>query len=712
MLAVCLAGADLARASYPLTDTERERLAQYIPRTFAKLQRRDPAAPVHIVALGDSVTRYVSYDGHENDSHRAYHGVFAAELAREFFYTGGVRDVEPTKGNPEKATPSQGPEITLRNLGMGGKNMLHGLSRLTTDAYVYGPDLVLINFGINDGRGGAPLPTFTRALRRSVEILKERGVDVILLGPSVVREDDTFEQTARTMIYGDAVRAVAAETGVLFVSLADVTAGGAGIDPMGTPEAARAAIFADMGRIFEHGSDADGKPIIDALHPAEAGHRAMGKWIFEVLMHGSPAPNYKLAGATVTLGTGGNATVDLRLKNLSPKERAGYLLALPNLANLAPGQSAFPFDLGSRKDLEVRLECKTTDPGDAFAFPGHEGVLRLPFFIADGKATVPMVVEVPVMPVNVVWKYGLKREIVNALSVEAEVVNYGTTALAGSYEGAWAGQKVSGNWTAPPGGTGALALSFRPPAGKETPRLRDDIRLTLKTADGTTLQFRRGLEVTRNVAIWDTVKLARSDLYLGGGNDGIPNAGSEVSVTPMADKGGLYLTYRLSGVPLVDTPENAALAIEVNLDARLSKEGRSFGFTDAVRVQIRMDSPEVKVGILRNAIFGDGYDRAIDSKDIPVSREVLPGGGLQIVIKIPRSYLYLHEWALGNGNSILGFSTRVYTLEIPADYPEGVYTTARRFVLNEPDDSPHSSDSLLDLELDLESTGRWTARLY
>jgi hypothetical protein len=106
--------------SYPLTEEEKIHLEKYIPHSFAKLQNRKP---VHVVAIGDSVTRNLRYDERAEDSHLAYHGFFTAELAREFFYTGGVRDVYPKKGNPAKLNASRGPEITLENLGMNGRRI-------------------------------------------------------------------------------------------------------------------------------------------------------------------------------------------------------------------------------------------------------------------------------------------------------------------------------------------------------------------------------------------------------------------------------------------------------------------------------------------------------------------------------------------------------------------------------------------------------------
>ncbi|MCB1088718.1 MAG: hypothetical protein KDM63_16895, partial [Verrucomicrobiae bacterium] len=89
----------MAAEPYPLTLAQREHLRQYLPRTFSKL---DGQRQVHIVALGDSVTWMYTRDENNGNWLLSYLGHFGNRLAREFFYTGGVRALNPEKDKPAK----------------------------------------------------------------------------------------------------------------------------------------------------------------------------------------------------------------------------------------------------------------------------------------------------------------------------------------------------------------------------------------------------------------------------------------------------------------------------------------------------------------------------------------------------------------------------------------------------------------------------------
>lgn len=85
----CLfASADLF--AYPLTLEQRVRLKYYLPRTFPKLEARDP---IHVVAMGDSImlgyTPLASAWASGNSLY-TYPGVFLEKMAHEWFYTGGA----------------------------------------------------------------------------------------------------------------------------------------------------------------------------------------------------------------------------------------------------------------------------------------------------------------------------------------------------------------------------------------------------------------------------------------------------------------------------------------------------------------------------------------------------------------------------------------------------------------------------------------------
>ena len=91
-----------AFADYPLTLEQRQRLKQYLPRTFPKLEARDP---VHAVAIGDSVMggyTPLPTEWEANNPLFSYTGIFLEQLAREFFYPAGVRLLNPPENGTAK----------------------------------------------------------------------------------------------------------------------------------------------------------------------------------------------------------------------------------------------------------------------------------------------------------------------------------------------------------------------------------------------------------------------------------------------------------------------------------------------------------------------------------------------------------------------------------------------------------------------------------
>jgi len=102
-------------SAYPLTLEQRQRLKQYMPRSFAKLEGREP---VHVVALGDDIMGgYTPLPSawESNNPLYSYPGVFLAQLAREFFYPGSVRLLNPAPNGTAKLTDYLGDEISLEN---------------------------------------------------------------------------------------------------------------------------------------------------------------------------------------------------------------------------------------------------------------------------------------------------------------------------------------------------------------------------------------------------------------------------------------------------------------------------------------------------------------------------------------------------------------------------------------------------------------------
>jgi lysophospholipase L1-like esterase len=121
------------------------------------------AAPVLIVALGDSVTQGWMELG-QLDSEAVYHSRLRRMLERRHSAT----------------------TFSVLNAGAGGECAPGGLKRLERDVLRHDPDLVLVAYGLNDAsRGMAGLPAFTEALRAIIgRVRSESKAEVVLLTPN------------------------------------------------------------------------------------------------------------------------------------------------------------------------------------------------------------------------------------------------------------------------------------------------------------------------------------------------------------------------------------------------------------------------------------------------------------------------------------------------------------------------------------------------
>ena len=76
----------------------------------------------------------------------------------------------------------QGYGYRVVNASVSGETTEGGLTRLPAALRKHRPDLVLIELGGNDGLRGIPVRTFKQNLQRMVELSREAGAEVLLLG--------------------------------------------------------------------------------------------------------------------------------------------------------------------------------------------------------------------------------------------------------------------------------------------------------------------------------------------------------------------------------------------------------------------------------------------------------------------------------------------------------------------------------------------------
>ena len=134
------------------------------------------------------------------------------------------------------------------------------LERLEKHVFAQEPDLLIVSYGLNDARGGTPLPLFREELTTLVRRVRQRIQPlIVLLGPYYMTGFDLYgpewAQAALDLFreYNEAIRQVAAAQSCLFVDLL--------------------AAYGDTSWMIHE----------DQVHANDLGHRIVAHRVFEVL---------------------------------------------------------------------------------------------------------------------------------------------------------------------------------------------------------------------------------------------------------------------------------------------------------------------------------------------------------------------------------------------------------------------------------------------
>ncbi|MDF1536577.1 MAG: SGNH/GDSL hydrolase family protein [bacterium] len=152
------------------------------------------------------------------------------------------------------------PELDLITTisGMSGDNTRDGLYRLGRDLANHTPDLVTINFGVNDAFSGISAGMFADNLAEMVRMVQGSGCSRVVLLSSEVIPDARAEQ--QVLPYWEAMEQVAREAGVVY---ADVNG--------------------RWRQVVEGGVNQWDLIIPGDMHPNEAGHRLIGEAVFDAI---------------------------------------------------------------------------------------------------------------------------------------------------------------------------------------------------------------------------------------------------------------------------------------------------------------------------------------------------------------------------------------------------------------------------------------------
>lgn len=734
-------------ASFEITPDQDARLQKAIPRTYAKLQKR---SPVHAVCIGDSVMSMYGYDADALNVLKAWSSVLLQELADQFIYTGGVRLVKPAKGQPEKLHVISGPEITLQNFSRGGKLAFHALQPLNTVAFENKPDLVVVSYGINDANFGEDLASYRRSVQEIVDVVRAQGADLILCGPSLTLSEQPESGLAVTPPYGDVMREVAEANGVFYADLGDLAwlvkldernrqtriskkvgapsatapevkpvessiqspvAGDADLDPDKKAVKIFQQVVQSLKLHFDHGTN------IDWVHPNGAAQRSLGRRVYAELLNGPKAAPWKISNAKVELENAQQCVLNYRIENTTTEDQIVTLLPLIT-ADWIPQDAPTRIDLKAGKKGEVKItyqaahQAGATGSTSPHLFSTRDAFLRLPVMTVGNEIARIETVRSVITPVAVVWDVSTKFNQAGVADLEGHFINNSDQPVTGKWEAIWLGQNVKADFKLEPRGESPFKVSLKMPETDTTaPRQKGTLNFMV-SAGSKTVRFDREVEVVRNLALKEALPLLAIESYV---RDQVPKPPLPNPTVPGvafkadADADSLYLSWDIFGRNLQDNPTGTgAMIVEVSLDARSYGKRQNPGSTDPIRIAVGAADGDARLFTLPPWCFGNGYGMFYDVKMVKCKLGSRPDGSRRLTLTLPRSYLYLHEWTLQNGNSQLGINTALQIWQNAADNT-GSYQT---YVLTSNGRHRDDAESLAVLELANKSTGRWTVRLY
>jgi len=736
-----------AAEGFELTPAQRARLQRFLPNTLAKLEKKEP---VHALVVGDSVAEMTVHTEDDSNTLKSYAGVFLSQVADQFYYTGGLRVVRPKRGKPEKEVDAFGKEITVRNASRGDRTMIHAMNVLDTAAWPEKPDLVLVSFGINDAKSGMSLANYRRAVQEVVDVVKKNNGDLILVGATPTLTDPPEQGLALTRPYVDTMREVAETSGVFFADLGDISwlvrvdepmkdletpapkkkkEEGVGkknpandtpvsspiikipfsveLDP--DPEKRAARLFHQVAtrlrRWFDHGGT------IDLVHPNTAMHRLLGRRLFTELLDGPRETPWKIGAASARFIDSDHCEVSYRVENATASTlRLNLLPLVTNHWKPKDAETQIEVQAGRKRLVTVTYLRAGTVP-DAFA--PHEPILRLPVMILGSGVARIEDLRAGFQSFTMLWNLGAQFNQEGGTTVSGRIVNTSPAPISGKWQAEWLGQKFGGDFKAAPGSDVPVKIHIKLPTDNTPlPRQRGTFAFTV-TTDKLSLRFPRTIEIIQNFGLKQTIPLFAKGQYETdkpvpppAPGPAQPGATLKVDADPMA----LYLTWDIHGFNLVENSLGIAVSAEVNIDARSYGKRLGHGITEAIRVAASAADSPATIGAPRGWAFGNGYAVEYDRHLAQAMLSSRPDGSRRLTLMLPRSLFHLHEWALGNGNSQLGFNTRLDIWQPPDNKnPQGGNLT---FSLFENGLHRDDAESLAALELSAPPTRRWTVHFY
>ncbi len=657
---------------FDLTPVQRDRWRKYLPQTLLKLTRRER---VQIVVLGDAILDGAKVEAGVDPVLKSFAGEFASKLAAQFYYTGGVRVVRPGSKLRSKESMVMGPEILIQPVRTS--SLMSAASALATVGFQGQPDLVLVAHGLEDGLAGVSAADVATAFRSLLDTARGKHLEVIVAGPIPQAAEPEEASLALTRGPGSVLREASEKANLIFSDLGDFSR------LLEAPTGARGPdqLFPAFMQTYQGLLNLPAAGGVAT--PTRNMHAAMGRILFQDVMQGAPAVPWQISAPKATLTGQGGLVLEFELAN--SRREAVSLTLLPLVpAGLKPTDTNPEVQLAAGAKQTMKVSYVITDTR---YLPLIDGEMRLPVLVIAGKQSRIEDIVVPLRPFSVTWKARAAFNQETEFSPELEIENSAGSKLSATWETNWGGKKQEGKIALDASGSEMLKLALALPAVEKTP-LRQVLPLNLAvSSNGMRQIFDRDIEITRNMGLKEAVPLGAADAQ-----------SSAVTLRADADNMKLFFTFDLAGVDLVDDASGKAFELLLNIDARSYGERLMAGATAALRITGKAADGEAEIDPIAPWAFGSGYAAVFETKEIKAVLNSSAGGGRRLTITLPKSYLYRHEWALGNGNSQLGLNVRL----------KG---GGREYFLTRSKRQGDDAESLSVLELTDKPTQRWTVRV-
>ncbi|MCX6853940.1 MAG: hypothetical protein NTV80_03440, partial [Verrucomicrobia bacterium] len=203
------------KETFELSPQRQDRLSKRLPDTLRRVSQREP---LHILVLGNESV----FEMHPEDGKSAlldsFPGIFARELASQFFYTGGVHEA-----GPKDDSLAMNPGITLRHLSGVTGNIQEAASILASTARQAPVNLVLLCYGQDEAASGMSPVAFIAAVKQALDAASDLGAEVVLCSPWLPMSDKPESSLGTARPLADSLSELAEREGLIHADLGDLS---------------------------------------------------------------------------------------------------------------------------------------------------------------------------------------------------------------------------------------------------------------------------------------------------------------------------------------------------------------------------------------------------------------------------------------------------------------------------------------------------------